>query len=205
MSLKRIVPLFSLLAVLVGCATIPAGPSVAVLPGAGKPFEVFQADDAVCRQWAYQQIGGVSPSEAFNESTSSGAVLGTIVGAGIGVAIGAATGNPGAGAAIGGATGLLGGMSMGADQGAYSSYALQNRYDIAYGQCMHSKGHRVPIYRQQASAYVPSPRPAYYYPPPYYYPGPYYYPTPYYYPRLHYYQGSHYYPGPHYYQGRHRW
>ncbi len=51
--------LFSCLAALVlgGCATVPTGPSVMVLPAQGKPFEVFQADDAVCRQWAAQQIG----------------------------------------------------------------------------------------------------------------------------------------------------
>lgn len=196
MNLKRIVPLFVILGVLYGCATIPAGPSVAVLPGAGKPFEVFQADDGVCRQWALYQVGGASPSETFNESTSSGAVLGAIVGGGLGVAIGAATGNPAAGAAIGGATGLLGGMSIGADYGAASSYALQNRYDIAYGQCMSSKGHKVPVYRQQANVYAPSPRPAYYYPAPYYYPGPYYYAAPYYYhPRFYYYSGPRYHPG----------
>ncbi len=44
-------------AALTACATIPAGPSVMVWPGAWKPFEVFQADDAVCRQWAGQQAG----------------------------------------------------------------------------------------------------------------------------------------------------
>jgi hypothetical protein len=33
-----------------GCATIPIGPSVMVLPGRGKTFEQFQRDDAVCRQ-----------------------------------------------------------------------------------------------------------------------------------------------------------
>jgi hypothetical protein len=39
------------------CATIPAGPSVMVWPGPAKPFEVFQSDDVVCRQWASQQAG----------------------------------------------------------------------------------------------------------------------------------------------------
>jgi hypothetical protein len=32
------------------CATVPTGPSVMVLPPTGKPFEEFQADDAMCRQ-----------------------------------------------------------------------------------------------------------------------------------------------------------
>lgn len=41
-----------------GCATAPAGPSVLVLPGTGKPFEQFQADVNVCRAWAAQQVKG---------------------------------------------------------------------------------------------------------------------------------------------------
>ena len=52
-----------------GCATIPTGPSVQVMPGSGKSFEQFQADDAVCRQWARQQIGQ-SPQETINQNTS---------------------------------------------------------------------------------------------------------------------------------------
>lgn len=198
MNTKPMVLLVVLVLVLLsGCATIPSGPSVAVMPGPGKPFEAFQADDAVCRQWAQQQIGGVSPSQNFNESTASGSVLGAIIGGGLGVAIGAATGNAGAGAAIGGAAGLLGGMSIGADNGAASSYTLQNRYDIAYSQCMSAKGHQVPTYRQQAqtSGYAPPP------PAVYYSPGPYYYPAPpvFFYPR------AYYYSGPYYHHGRHRW
>lgn len=193
MNAKPIIPPAVLAFVLLSaCATIPTGPTIAVMPGAGKSFEAFQADDYSCKQWAQQQIGGTSPSGTFNDNTASGAVLGAIIGGGLGVAIGAATGDPGAGAAIGGAAGLLGGMSMGADAGAASSYALQNRYDIAYGQCMSAKGHQAPLYRQQANVYVPSP------PTVYYYPGPYYYPAPlYYYPRAHYYRGGYYHGGHH--------
>lgn len=39
------------------CATAPTGPSVMVLPGTGKPLELFQADDAACRAWATQNVG----------------------------------------------------------------------------------------------------------------------------------------------------
>src|SRR2546429_226234 len=46
------------------CATVPAGPSVMVLPGNGKNFEQFQADDAVCRQWAAQQTGTTTKQAA---------------------------------------------------------------------------------------------------------------------------------------------
>jgi hypothetical protein len=181
MNLKRIAVLFFIFAVLSGCATVPTGPTIAVVPAPGKPFETFQADDAVCRQWAQQQIGGASPNETFNQSTVNGAAIGTLVGTGLGVAIGAATGSAGVGAAIGGATGLLGGMSMGANQGAASSYDLQTKYDIAYGQCMYSKGNQVPTYKQQTTVYTPAPSRVYYYPAPYYYAGRYYYPGRYYY------------------------
>src|SRR3990170_2580137 len=83
-----------------GCATIPTGPSVMVLPGTGKSFEQFQADDAVCRSWALQQTG-TEPGTAATRDTLTGAAVGAVVGAGLGAAIGAAAGHPGAGAAIG--------------------------------------------------------------------------------------------------------
>ena len=158
------------MALLSGCATMPSGPTVAVYPGPGKPFEVFQADDYACRQWAQQQIGGASPSQTANQNVASGAVIGTLVGAGLGAAIGAATGNVGAGAAIGGATGLVGGTAMGANQGAASQYQLQRRYDIAYQQCMYAKGNQVPGVRPVQN-YGPPP-PAYGPPPPGYGPPP---------------------------------
>ena len=39
------------------CATTPKGPSIVAWPSPWKPLEVFQADDAACRQWAAQQSG----------------------------------------------------------------------------------------------------------------------------------------------------
>ena len=39
-----------------GCATLPTGPSVTVLPAPGKSFDQFQAEDAICRQWAERQM-----------------------------------------------------------------------------------------------------------------------------------------------------
>src|SRR3990172_9151034 len=82
-----------------GCATIPTSPSVMVLPGAGKSFEQFQADNAVCRDWASQQIGTTSTTAAA-QSTAGTAAIGTVLGAGLGAAIGAASAHPGTGAAI---------------------------------------------------------------------------------------------------------
>jgi len=92
-----------------GCASVPTGPSVMVLPGTGKSFEVFQTDDAVCRQWAAQQTG-TSPGKASTESTVGGAAVGTLVGAAAGAALGAAAGNPAIGAAAG--AGVVKGKSV---------------------------------------------------------------------------------------------
>src|SRR5262249_56592227 len=91
---KRALLLVLPLAVLLGaCVTVPSGPSVMVLPGTGKPFEQFQADDATCRQFALQSAG-ISTKDAANTSTVSGAAIGTVVGAAAGAALGAAAGNP---------------------------------------------------------------------------------------------------------------
>ncbi len=130
--------------VLAGCATIPTGPSVMVLPGTGKDFQQFQVDDVVCRQWAQQQTG-TTPGKASANSAVSGAAIGTAVGAASGAAIGAASGNPGTGAAVGSGIGLLGGTAMGADYAAGARWSAQRRYDIAYMQCMYAKGNQIPV------------------------------------------------------------
>jgi hypothetical protein len=126
-----------------GCATAPPpGPSVMVLPGPGKSFEQFQMEDAYCKQWAGQQTG-VEPQQAATQETAKDAAIGTLVGAGLGAAIGAATGDPGIGAAIGAGSGLLGGTLYGANSGQTSAAEAQNRYNIAYQQCMYAKGNQV--------------------------------------------------------------
>jgi hypothetical protein len=148
------------LVLLSGCATMPTGPTVTVLPGPGKPFDVFQADDYACRQWALQQIGGEAPSKTANQNLASGAVVGTAVGAGIGALIGSVTGQAGAGAAIGAGAGLLGGMSVASGPAYNSEYTLQRRYDIAYQQCMYAKGNQIPgIVRRPMQVYGPPPPP----------------------------------------------
>ena len=81
------------LLLLAGCATVPSGPSVLVLPGSGKTFEQFQADDLVCRQWA-AQLTGTTPGQASAASTAGGAAVGTVVGAAAGAALGAAASSP---------------------------------------------------------------------------------------------------------------
>src|ERR1700730_2582667 len=86
------------------CAVAPpSGPRVMALPGAGKDFGTFQQEDAVCRQFAYNQSGGPVGAQAATNSAVGTAVAGTAVGAGLGAALGSLSGQMGAGAAIGGA------------------------------------------------------------------------------------------------------
>jgi hypothetical protein len=156
-SIKIVSPL--LLLAVTGCATLPTGPSVMVLPTPGKPFELFQSEDATCRHWASRQIG-MSAQQNSNENTVNGAAIGTVVGAGIGALLGAASGNPGAGAAIGAGGGLLVGTPAGADNAQVYGYEAQRRYDNAYIQCMYASGNQVPgvrsSYRRRLAAPAPS-------------------------------------------------
>jgi outer membrane protein OmpA-like peptidoglycan-associated protein len=146
---------------LCGCVSLPTGPSMIVLPGSGKSFDNFQADDAACRQWAGMQIGQ-SPQEIANQNTATGSVAGTLIGAGLGAAIGAAWAAPGIGAAIGAASGLLVGTAAGANAGQAYGWDAQRRYDFAYQQCMYSKGNQIPgVRRYHRVRYImPPPPPA---------------------------------------------
>ena len=141
---KRFALLLLAMVTLAGCATMPTGPSVKVMPGPGKPFEAFQADDASCKQWAQKQISEASPRGTANKNTAIGAAVGTAIGAAMGAALGAATGDAGVGAAIGGAVGLVGGLVHGSGQGAVAERQLQRQYDNAYTACMYAKGHQTP-------------------------------------------------------------
>ena len=147
---------------LAGCAVVPpSGPTVMALPGQGKSFETFQRDDYTCRGYAQQQTGYQQPGQAGTNAAVGSAVLGTAIGAAAGAALGAVAGNPGAGAAIGGATGLLGGSAVGANNAAASEYSLQQRYDVAYTQCMYARGNSV---QSPPAAYAAYPAPGYGYP-----------------------------------------
>jgi hypothetical protein len=147
------------------------GPRVAVMPGQNKPFEVFQQDKYYCTQYAQSQVGGQA-QEANNQAVGS-AILGTVLGAGLGAAVGG-----GRGAAIGAAGGAVAGTAVGAGGSQNSQRGIQGQYDVAYSQCMYSRGNQVPGY-QGASApppsYAPPPSssvPTYGAPPPAYYPPP---------------------------------
>lgn len=167
----------SLLALLMvgACASIPTGPSVLVMPGTGKTFDQFRADDVACRQFALDQIGGATANQAAVDSGVRSAAVGTLVGAAAGAAMG---GHDGAG--VGAGMGLLVGSLAGAGAGESSAYGAQRRYDNAYVQCMYAKGDRVPVSGQYMrgsaqpssppppppSGYAPPPPPPGYAPPP---------------------------------------
>ena len=138
---RLILPLVAVLA-LGACATVPTGPTVMVLPGSGKPFDQFQMDDNSCRQWAGLQSGSGGPSSA--ERTATGAVVGTVLGGAVGAALGAIGGNPALGAAVGAGFGAVGGTATGASAAGANDWNTQRRYDIAYQQCMYSKGNQIP-------------------------------------------------------------
>ncbi|RKP52155.1 hypothetical protein [Trinickia fusca] len=129
------------LATLSACTVMPpTSPSVMALPGTGKSFDQFRADDYDCRQYAYAQVGGVSANQAATASGIGSAALGTAVGAAAGAAFGG-----GHGAAVGAGAGLLAGSAMGVGAAQGSAYEVQRRYDYAYVQCMYAAGNRVPI------------------------------------------------------------
>ncbi len=151
---------------LAGCVTVPTGPAVMSLPGTGKSFDQFRADDFACRDYAQYTLGP-GTEKAASDTAAANAVGGAAVGAAVGAIIGAATGQAGPGAAIGAGSGLLVGSAAGANSAGYSSYDLQRRYDAAYLQCMYAKGNQIPGGPRYAPRYGP---PAY--PPPAYGPPP---------------------------------
>jgi hypothetical protein len=130
------------LAALTGCAVLPSTPSLSALPGSKKTFDQFQVDDGVCRQYAYQQVGGKTATQAANESVAASAAVGTALGAATGALV---SGGSGSGAAVGAGVGLLAGSAVGTSYASGSYYATQQRYDGAYFQCMYAKGHKVPV------------------------------------------------------------
>lgn len=160
------------------CTTLPTGPSVMVLPGTGKSFDQFRADDVDCRQYAQYQMGGETANSNSVDSGIRSAAIGTAVGALAGVAIGGSRG-----AGVGAGVGLLTGSAAGANAANASGYGTQRHYDMAYQQCMYAKGNHIPVSgrfapssspyqsRPQEAAPVynnpPPPPPGYGYPPRY--------------------------------------
>jgi uncharacterized protein YcfJ len=136
---------------LASCAQMPVGPTAAVMPAPNKPFEVFVQDDQMCRGWAAHSIGlpvNDLAAQQFVGSTVTGAVIGALAGAAVG-------GHDSAGA--GAAVGTLMGSAVGANQSAATGWYSQRSYDIAYQQCMYSKGNVLPGSRQESYPAPPAP------------------------------------------------
>lgn len=147
--MRRILALSALGLLMAGCASVPSAPTVTVMPAPNKPFEVFQEDNAVCRYYADKEVRGLpTPSDAATARALGGAALGA--------AAGALLGQSGEAAAIGAGAGLLLGAADTDDDWDRPRYGLQRRYDIAYQQCMYSKGNQIPGYAVQS--YAPPPR-----------------------------------------------
>ena len=134
---KTLACLLSPLLLLAACAHEPMGPTVPVMPAPGKPFEAFQGDQAICRQFAEGQVAG-GAQQVNNQQVMTG-ILGTAIGAGAGALLGG-----GRGAAVGAGMGALGGTAIGGSQATHAQGSIQYRYDVAYSQCMYSRGNQVP-------------------------------------------------------------
>jgi uncharacterized protein YcfJ len=150
-----------------GCATTPTAPNVMVLPGSQKSADQFQADANFCQQQAQGLLA--NDAQAANNQAVANAAIGTVIGAVAGALIGQGSYNPSAAAGWGAGTGLLIGSTVGGGNSQATSYSLQQRFDIAYMQCMYQRGNQVPgqvAYRRQA-VIMPAPnQPPPNYPPP---------------------------------------
>jgi hypothetical protein len=141
----------ALLALLTSCATQPIGPTVQVMPAAGKPFDKFAQEEEGCKAYAQGQITGAVDNA--NRGAVGGALLTTVLGAGTGALLGG-----GEGARIGTAGGAVAGSGVAADMSANGQTTIQQRYDVAYSQCMYAKGNQVPG-MEQAAVQEPAPAP----------------------------------------------
>ena len=137
------------LVLLAGCVHMPPGPSVAVMPAPGKPFDLFVSEERLCQQYANEQVG-ISPQKEAQTSLVESAAVGTAIGAAAGTALGAAAGDVGGGAVFGAGAGLMAGSALGSNAAYANSWSLQQRYDVAYEQCMYAKGNQLPGFPRTA-------------------------------------------------------
>ena len=125
---------------LIACATsVPTGPTVAVMPAQGKPFEIFQQDNAICKDYASREAGVDRNAVTQNEMLQGG-----VAGAVLGAAAGAAIGDSSRAAATGAGIGAIVGTAAGSGNAQRVNSEMQRRYDVAYEQCMYAKGNQLP-------------------------------------------------------------
>jgi len=145
---RGVIAIAAISTLLSGCAQTPLGPTVQVMPGPGKSFDAFQADNTQCKGFAAGQVQG--QAEASNQRAVGAAALATVLGAGLGAAVGAPWGSAGQGAGIGAAGGAATGAAIGADMSSNDQVNIQVQYDNAFSQCMYAKGEMVPGYAPPA-------------------------------------------------------
>jgi len=66
------------LLVTLGCAIIPTGPSVMVLPGTGLSLEQFSKDNVTCQQFATFQVSGTQNQADINNASANAATSSTL-------------------------------------------------------------------------------------------------------------------------------
>jgi hypothetical protein len=109
---------------LAACAAAPPyAPTVLAIPRSGESVNQFQADDLACRK--DMQTHTAPPGAAQAAASSS------------------AGGNTGAGAAVDAGAGPLTGSAAGASNADAIAGGALSQYDVAYAQCMTSKGYTV--------------------------------------------------------------
>lgn len=118
------------------CASVPQGPTVAVMPAPHKQLSEFKDDQTMCKQYASTELG--DSARSANTMQAGIGLVGTLLGAGLGAAIGG-----GQGAAIGAGAGAIGGVGVGAVKATKDQGGLQDRYNVAYSQCMATRGNHV--------------------------------------------------------------
>jgi uncharacterized protein YcfJ len=171
-NIKTLAASMSVLVALAGCAGTPMGPRVQVLPAANKPFEVFQAEQAGCQQFAADKVA--PEAEAANNKAVGTTVLGAILGTALGAAAG---GGRGGAIAVGAAAGGVMGTAIGSGESQKEQLSIQQQYDNAYAQCMYARGNQVVapsvrVIERPVVVYSAPPPPVYYVAPPTAYPAP---------------------------------
>lgn len=121
---------------LAGCATAPIGPHVSVMPAKGKSLEQFKADDKVCKDFAQAEVG-----DDVEKSSGMNTLMDMAIGGAVGALGGQMIGHNTKGTVAGAGIGMAAGLATGAYQANKASDDAQIRYDNAYQQCMHTKGH----------------------------------------------------------------
>ncbi|MEN9436924.1 MAG: hypothetical protein RIR09_1579 [Pseudomonadota bacterium] len=142
----------SLLVPLWAGAGVPQGPQVVIAPEAGKPPDLFAAEQDYCRSEASALVEPASEDGSVLRS----AVVGTLLGA---VAGSVLSGRHHDNTAMGAVAGLAMGAAAGSNQDTVDEANAQRRFDAAYTQCMLAKGNGAPrvVYQRAQPVYVPAP------------------------------------------------